>query len=85
MTIDLALSEFEELWTQANCPIDEESVGSETLFKTPPSLGSGCHWEMQLDTEFTRLPTVGYANEPSPILPTNLDPPKIRLQTITNS
>ena len=53
MTINLALSEFEQLWTQTNSPVNEESVGLETLFKTPPLLGSGCHWEMQLDAEFT--------------------------------
>ncbi|WP_310483781.1 AraC family transcriptional regulator [Chamaesiphon sp. VAR_48_metabat_403] len=53
MTIDLALSEFEELWAQTNSPLNEESVGLEALFHTPPSLGSGCHWEIQLDAEFT--------------------------------
>ena len=53
MTIDLALSEFEELWTQTNSPLNEEIVGVETLFKTPQFLGSGCHWEMLLDAEFS--------------------------------
>jgi AraC-like DNA-binding protein len=53
MTINLALSEFEELWAQTNRPFNDESVGLETLFKTPPSLGSGCQLEMQLDAEFT--------------------------------
>jgi AraC-like DNA-binding protein len=52
MTINLALSEFEELWAQTSSLLTEESVGLETLFKTPPSLGSGCHWEIQLDTDF---------------------------------
>jgi AraC-like DNA-binding protein len=53
MTITLEISEFEELWAQTESPIDRGELGVETLFNTPPSLGSGCHWEMQLDTDFS--------------------------------
>ena len=53
MTINLSLSEFEELWTQTNNSPSEESVELEALFHTPPLLGSGCQWEMQPDADFT--------------------------------
>ncbi|WP_309742531.1 hypothetical protein [Chamaesiphon sp. OTE_20_metabat_361] len=53
MTIDLAFSDFEELWAQTKIPLNEGSAGLEVLFNTPPSLGSGCHLEIQLDVEFS--------------------------------
>jgi AraC-like DNA-binding protein len=62
MTINLALSEFDELWAQsqnllerASAPPkgDRESVGLEALFNMPNSLGSGCYGEIRLDADFT--------------------------------
>ena len=53
MTINLVLSEFEELWAQNKIPLNEGISEVETLYNTPPSLGSGCNWEIQLDAEFT--------------------------------
>ena len=52
MTIDLAFSDFEELWAQTKIPLKQGSA-VEVLFNTPPSLGSGCHLEIQLDVEFS--------------------------------
>jgi AraC-like DNA-binding protein len=62
MTINLALLEFEELWGQSKNLLerasathkgDRESMGLETLFNMPNSLGSGCQWEIQLEADFT--------------------------------
>ncbi len=53
MTIDLAFLDFKELWAQTKIPLNEGIVGLEILFNTPPLLGSGCHWEMQLDVDFS--------------------------------
>jgi AraC-like DNA-binding protein len=49
MTITLKISEFEELWAQNQSSIEPGTSRLETLLYAPPSIGAGCHWEMELD------------------------------------